>query len=160
LDAVRDAFVFRLIERISEHYRANIANRFIRPALLQLALDRLTWDQIEVFTEKYEQFRYQGFQLDELYRQLVALARFIVAARREVVPSLRHRLDNSVSSGDRVLRDMAINNFAANLQIVADLTYELYGKLVEIDNADTAGRRPLCQQTPEFAGIGDLLLHG
>jgi hypothetical protein len=160
LDAVKDASVFRLIERISEHYRANIANRFIRPALLQLALDRTTWDQIEVFTEKYEQFRYQGFQLDELYRQLSALARFIAAARREVVPSLRHRLDGSVSSGDKVLRDMAINNFAANLQMVADLVFELYGKLVELDSMSTKDKRPLYKQIPEFGDIGELLLHG
>ncbi|MDR0496957.1 MAG: hypothetical protein LBH42_05020, partial [Treponema sp.] len=58
---VRDAQIIRLIERIGEHYRTNISNRFIRPTLLTLPLEKSTWDSIEMLTEKLEQFRYQGF---------------------------------------------------------------------------------------------------
>ena len=160
MDTVKDAFIMRLIERISKHYRANISNRFIRPALLQLSLDKATWDQIEALTEKFEQFRYQGFHLDELYRQIAAASKFIYATRNEIAPTLRHRLSSSGSGSgaDKVLRDMAVNNFSHNLTVLADLLYDLYARLAEIDRAAAKGKRPLYEQMPELADIGTQLI--
>jgi hypothetical protein len=148
----------RLIERIGEHYRTNISNRFIRPALLQLSLDKMTWTQIETLTEKFEQFRYQGLQLDELYRQVAATAKFVSATRREVAPSLRQRLSGESPSGsDRVLKDMVVNAFSTNLTLLAELLGELYERLKELDVMYTKERLPLYQQTSEFDNIQDLL---
>jgi hypothetical protein len=155
---IRDAQIIRLIERIGEHYRTNISNRFIRPALLQLPLDKQSWDLLDILTEKVEQYRYQGFMLDELYRQIAASARFVAAARRELTPGLRNRLSGDSSSPDRVLRDMAVNNFASNLQLFADLVNELYIKLVELDKIDAKGRRPLYLSMPELQDIGRMLV--
>ena len=156
---VRDAQIVRLIERIGEHYRSNISNRFIRPALLQLPLEKQAWDNIEILTEKLEQYRYQGFHLDELYRQIIAAARFVAITRRELVPSLRNRLIGGGSSGqDKVLRDMAVNNFGSNLQLFADLVNELYVCLVELDKVESKGRRPLYMSIPELQDIGRMLV--
>ncbi|MCL2319613.1 MAG: hypothetical protein FWC45_05975 [Treponema sp.] len=155
---VREAHIIRLVERIGEHYRTNISNRFIRPALLQLPLEKQSWDLIEVLTEKIEQFRYQGFHLDELYRQIVAAARFVSITRRDLVPSLRARLSGNGSGSDRVLREMAVNNFSSNLQVFADLVNELYINLVELDKADAKGRRPQYMSIPELQDIGRLLV--
>jgi hypothetical protein len=158
---VRDAQVVRLIERISEHYRTNISNRYIRPALLQLPLEKQTWDLIEILTEKTEQYQYQGFHLDELYRQIAAAARFVSLTRRELVPSLRNRLSGGSNAGpDKVLRDMAVNNFGSNLQLFADLVNELYINLVELDKLDSKGHRPLYLQIPELQEIGRMLVGG
>jgi hypothetical protein len=155
---IRDAQIIRLVEHIGEHYRSNISNRFIRPALLQLPLEKQSWDLIESLTEKIEQYRYQGFHLDELYRQIIATARFVSITRRELVPSLRLRLANSSSGADKVLRDMAVNNFSSNLQLFADLLNELYVTLVEMDKAQAKGRRPLYMTIPELKDIGRMLI--
>jgi hypothetical protein len=155
---VRDAQAIRIIERIGEHYRTNISNRFIRPALLQLSLEKQCWDSIEVLTEKLEQYRYQGFHLDELYRQIIACARFVSVTRRELVPSLRNRLSGGGSPQDRVLRDMAVNNFASNLQLFADMVNELFICLVELDKAEAKGKRPLYMSIPELQDVGRLLI--
>ena len=155
---VREAHIIRKIEQIGEHYRANISNRFIRPALLQLPLEKQSWDLIETLTEKIEQYRYQGFHLDELYRQIIAAARFVAITRRDMVPTLRSRLAGGSSSADRVLQDMAVSNFASNLQVFADLVNELYVELVELDKADTKGRRPLYLTISELKDIGRLLV--
>jgi len=160
LEQIRDAQVMRLIERIGEHYRTNISNRFIRPALLQMSLDKMTWTQIETLTEKFEQFRYQGEQLDDLYRQVAATARFVACARREVAPTLRQRLSGERTSGpDKVLKDMVVNAFSTNLQLLAELLTELYEKLKELDVIYTKDKRPLYEQSSEFATIPDSL-HG
>ena len=114
---------------------------------------------IETLTEKIEQYRYQGFHLDELYHQVVAAARFVSLTRRELVPTLRNRLSAGGSAGpDRVLRDMAVNNFSSNLQVFSDLVNELYIGLVELDKLDAKGRRPLYMSIPELNDIGRLLV--
>ena len=157
---IRDARIIRLIERIGEHYRTNISNRFIRPTLLQLPIEKQSWDLIESLTEKVEQYQYQGYHLDELYRQIAAAARFVGHARRELVPGLRHRISggSSSSGSDRVLRDMAVNNFASNLQLFADLVNELYVGLVELDKVEAKGKRPVYMSMPELQEIGRLLV--
>ncbi|MDR1930942.1 MAG: hypothetical protein LBQ44_10000 [Treponema sp.] len=150
---VYDAVITRLVERIGEHYRTNISNRFIRPALLQLPLDNQTWDFIEVLTGTTQN---QGFPLDELYAQIMAAASFVAAVRRDLVPGLRHRIAGRIdmTGQDKVLKDMAINNFASNLQVFADLIYELYIKLVEIDKKASKGRMPLYARTPGLSEVG------
>ncbi|MDR0312855.1 MAG: hypothetical protein LBI14_04595 [Treponema sp.] len=156
---VRDEEINRLVERISAHYNANISNRFIRPALLQLPLEKQVWDSIERLTGFGEHFQYQGFLLDELYLQLVAAGRFVSVTRRDLVPSLRQRLSSDRSGGsDRVLRDMAVNNFASNIQLFADLVHEIFIKLVEIDKANSKGKKPAYQSIPELQDLGRLLV--
>lgn len=156
---VKDAQIVRLIERISEHYRTNISNRFIRPALLQLSLEKLSWDLIEDLTEKIDQYRYQGFDLAELYRQIIAAARFVSLARRDLVSNLRNRLTPGTGP-DKVLRDMAVNNFASNLQIFSGLIGELYTGLIELDKNAAKGRSPLYAAQPELNDVPRLLEGG
>lgn len=154
---IREPQIIRLIERIGEHYRTNIANRFIRPALLQLPMDKSVWDLIESLTEKTEQYQYQGVLLDDLYRELAAAAQFVAQVRRDLLPNLRSRAA-SFNGPDKVLRDMAVNAFGANVQIFVDLLNELYLNLVEIDKASAKGRIPLYSQMTELQNLGDLLI--
>ena len=152
---ILDASIIRLIERIGEHYRSNISNRFIRPALLQLPFDNQSWDLIDDLTEKPPT---QATHLDELYREIIAASHFVALVRREQA-TIRSRVGRSdPSSPDKVLREMAVNNFSSNLQIFSDLVYELYIKLVEIDKAATKGKVPFYSQIPELSNIGRLLI--
>jgi hypothetical protein len=125
--------------------------------LLQLPLEKQTWDLIETLTEKIEQYRYQGFHLDELYRQIMAAARFVAVTRRDLVPSMRSRFSGGTGP-DKVLRDMAVNNFGSNLQLFSDLLNELYVTLVELDKKNAKGRRPLFMSVPELDDVGRLLI--
>jgi len=156
-----DADIIQLIEKLGEHYRANISNRFVRPALLHLKIDNQSWDLIENLTEKPDQVINQGIHLAELYRQIEAAARFVSLARSDLAPTLRLRLGSSLKgSSDRVLLEMAINNFSSNLKLFADLLNELYVKLVEIDTREAAGHMPLYRQMPELQELGHLLVGG
>jgi hypothetical protein len=122
-------------------------------------MDKLAWDTLEVLTEKLDQYRYQGFDVDELYRQIIAAARFISLIRRELAPGLRNRIAVTQASGpDKVMRDMAVNNFNSNLQVFADLINELYINLVELDKAEAKGRMPIYARMPELRDIGNELI--
>lgn len=154
---VRDTHVLKLIERIGEHYRSNISNHFIRPTLLQLPLDKQVWSLVETLTEKAGDYRNQGFHLDELYLEIIAAARFVSVTRRDLVPTLRTRVAGTASR-DKVLRDMAVNNFGSNLQLFAGMVNELYNNLVELDKQNNIkGRSPLYASMPELADVSRLL---
>jgi hypothetical protein len=153
---IQDPQTIRLIERIGEHYRSNIANRFIRPALLQLQIDNQSWNLIEVLMEGA---RYQGYELDDLYRQIAAAADMVFQARTNLIPGIRTRPSIAAMTGsEKVLHDMAVNNFASNLHVLADLLNELFMQLVEADKAQARGRKPLYVQMPEVADLGKRLI--
>lgn len=158
MDRIKDAQIIRLIEQIGEHYRSNISNRFLRPILLQLNIDKSTWDLIEALTEKIEIYRYQGFHLDELYRQIAACARFIEIARSSMIPTLRNKLGNLPSTNDKILREMAASNFSSNLKVFADLLNELYINLAEKDKHEAGKSQPVYTQIQELYNIGRLLV--
>jgi hypothetical protein len=158
LDRIKDTQVIRIIEQIGDHYQTNISNRFLRPILLQLQIDKNTWDLIELLTEKIELFRYQGFHFDELYRQIAACARFVEAARGGLIPNLRSKLSNVPSGPDKILREMAASNFASNLQVFADLLHELYTTLVDIDKTASGKKPPIYSQIQELHSVGRLLV--
>jgi len=163
LDQITDESVVRLIKQLVDHYQTNISNRFIRPVLLQIQFDDVLWNQIESLTERFDQLGYQGYDIEELYRQIAALTKFVDAVRREVAPTLRYRIGNNYSDKtDKVLRDMAINNFSANLQVFAGFIYELYTKLVELDTEAAKSKRknPIYKQHTELDDIEEKLLKG
>ena len=156
MDRIKDTQVIRLIERISNHYQTNISNRFLRPLLLQLQLDKSTWDQVELLTEKMELYRYQGFHFDDLYRQIFACVRLVEASRQGIIPSLKAKLNATPNAPDKILRDMAASNFPSNLQVFADLLNNLYFNLVELDKKSAGHRLPVYVQMQEFCNIDRL----
>lgn len=150
--------VYSMIEAIGHHYKNNISNRFTRGALSLLVLDNATWNQIEELTEKSDNYRYQGYHLDELYGLILAMARFIAAARKQGTQTLRYGSIDKLNAQDRVLRDMVVNNFASNLNILADSVNRLYVKVVEIDKEAAAGRQPVYTRFPELGELGRYLV--
>jgi len=157
LDRIKNSNVVRLVERIGEHYRNNIATRFLRPVLLQLQIDNTTWDLIETFTEKMEQLSYHGYYIDDLYRQIAACARFVDVARNKT--SIKIKMKDLHSDGyDKVIRDMAASNFSSNLQVFANLLNELYVSLVEIDKEKSGSQPPVYTQIYELYNIGQLIV--
>ena len=59
---------------------------------------------------------------------------------------------------DKVLRDMAAQNFPVNLAILSDLIKELYMKTTELDRSEHEKKRPVYEQIPELKDIGKLLV--
>jgi hypothetical protein len=135
----------------------NVANRFIRPALLQLPIEKQKWSMIDVLMEKGE--GYQDYELGELYRQLLAAADLVYQCRTDLLLDIRNKKSAGVVAGpEKVLREMAISNLASNLHVLADLLNELFVLLVEADKAQAKGRKPLYAQMPELANLGKLII--
>lgn len=158
---IKNPEVFASVEGIAEHFRSNISNRFTRRGLSSMVLDPGTWNLIEELTEKFENYRYQGYHFDEIYAQILAISKFVYQAKRELVPNMRFLAGGggeNVSPADRVFRDMAITNFAPNLKILADKVNELYVQVAAIDKEYAGPKGPVLGQIPELKEIGRYLI--
>jgi hypothetical protein len=158
---VKNPEVFAVVESIGEHFRTNISNRFTRRGISSMILDPGTWNLIEELTEKLENYRYQGYHFDEISSQILAIARFVYQARRDLLPNIRFLAgtgNDRLGVSDKVFRDMAITNFGPNLKILADKVNELYVKVVAIDKEAAGPKSPVYSQIPELKEIGRYLV--
>jgi hypothetical protein len=156
--AVKDPDIFRIIEKIGDHYLNNVSNRFVRKALVILELRQSEWDKLENLTAKTEYYKQQGFQFDELYEMVLAAAHFIHQARTRMLPNIRSMLAQGGTEQDRILRDMASQNFPVNLAILSDLINELYMKTTSLDRAAHDKKRPVYERIPELKDLGKYLV--
>jgi hypothetical protein len=156
---IKNPEIFASVEGIAEHFRNNISNRFTRRGLSSMVLDPGTWNLIEELTEKFENYRYQGYHFDEIYAQILAIAKFVYQARRELVPNMRYLAGGDRGpASDKVFRDMAVMNFGPNLKILADKVNELYVKVATIDRENAGPKGPVFGQIPELKEIGRYLV--
>ncbi len=164
---VKDQDAFQLIERIQQHYHNNINNRYVKKALLYMKVPREVWERVDHFMEKSEYYKLQGYGYQELYEAIHACAVFVHHARLEVLPNIRglsgsegilSRGSGTGGESERILRQMAVENFGANLGVFADLVNELYVKTVDLDKQEHLGRRPVYERLPELKELGQLLV--
>ena len=154
---LRDPDIYALIQKIGEHFNTNISSRYIRPVLMNIQVDSENGINIAALTERYEQYRYQGYQLSDLYRQILALSWFCFRIRHTVLNDLKNQVflkDAGARTGqDKVFRDMAIFNFPANLQVLVGLLVELYSKAQAEDKRFNEGRRLVKDTIPELKNL-------
>jgi hypothetical protein len=157
--AIKDPDIYRIIEKIGDHFLNNVSNRFIRKTLVILELPQAEWDRLENLTNKTEYYKQNGFSYDELYEMVLAAAHFISQARQKMVPHIKGMLVQAGTDKDKVLRDMAAQNFPVNLAILSDLINELYMKTTELDRSEHEKKRPVYERIPELKDIGKLLVN-
>jgi hypothetical protein len=165
--AVKDPDVFKIVEKIGDHYHTNVNNRFVRKAIMVLELPQSEWDRLDNLTTKSDYYKAQGFQFDELYEMVLAAAHFVYQARQKIVPNIRSMLAQASHASakgagsaeqDRVLRDMAARNFPVNLEILSDLVNELYVKTTNLDKQAHDRKPPVFEKIPELKELGRYLI--
>ena len=165
---VKNADIYKIIDKMKEHFKNNIYNRYIRKALLTMRIPQSTWDLLDNMVENADYYKIQGYQFDELYDRILAAANFIFHARKEVAPNLRSLLSMGTGTffsrgkgdqnADKVLTQMAINNFPVNIKIFSDMVNELYFKTVVIDKEMHKKEKPVFERIPDLKQIGHYLV--
>lgn len=158
---IHDATIIEAIEKVADHYNTNIATRFLRPLLAGILSDSDLSRRIADITEHSEAVATQGVHIDELYSQIHAMARFIYLVRLEILPNLRILSGGGPGKGsdaNHVYREMAMNNFGANLKVLADYVNELYLKTVNYDKTKAGSGKPVYRTIPGLDEIGRYLV--
>lgn len=135
---VQDVEILGIMLRLSKHYTQNIATRFISPFLISVHSDSTMDSRIFALTDNPVDAIERGLSLDELYLQINAMARFIDEARSTIIPFMSSPLVDrslglSANEQQKILRDMAISNFAPNIDILEQYTKELFEAVIRFD---------------------------
>ena len=155
----KDAHLEHLVDRLGEHYKANIYSQFLKNSLVRMQLETGDWDKVNSLVDVPEYTRLQGFRFMDLYEQILAMARFLRTARAEVLPGLGASVGRTqLNDQQAILRNMAIGNFGSNLRIFADMLNEIYVHTVALDKQEHSGGRPDLERLPELKEIGNLLV--
>jgi hypothetical protein len=165
---IKDGDILALIDKMNDHFKNNITNRFLRKALLVMEIPQSIWDTLEGMADKESYGKLEGYKFHELYEYILAAATFIHHAKKEVKPRLKTLLSTGSSTvlsrngpetnKDRILREMAISNFGSNLGIFCDLVNELYMKTVALDKVTHKNTKCVYEKNPELQQIGQFLV--
>ncbi|HOC29443.1 MAG TPA: hypothetical protein PKH40_07170 [Treponemataceae bacterium] len=151
---IKDDVISGVLARLADHYNTNLSTRFIRPLTLPVFTDDEMAQKIAALTELTETYIAQGVYLDDLYAQILAMARYVYLVRKDIIPNLRNNAGNvGPNDANKVFRDMAMSNLAANISVLADLVYELYERAVRVDELQNAKKRPVYRDYP---GVNEL----
>lgn len=156
---VHDSVISELIVKVAEHYNTNISTRFLRPLMSGIFSDNELAHRIAELTENTDGYLSQGTHIDELYAQILAMARFVFLVRTDILPNLRNLTGSGgPNDANKVFREMAMNNFRANIQVLADYVHELYIRTVEYDKDKSGRHRPVYQDIAGLSEIGRYLV--
>ncbi|MEL3906524.1 MAG: hypothetical protein P1P65_05800 [Treponema sp.] len=156
---VDDRVIGEIIVRIGRHYNENIATRFLRPVFAQILSDIDLSRHIVDLTEHSEDFVMQGFHLDDLYYDILAMARFIYLARRDILPNIYSltEANTKTATADRVYRNMAFSNLGPNLNLLASMVLELYHATLEYDKKNAVRGRQVSRRIEGLAELERLI---
>ena len=156
---VDDRIIAEIIVRIGRHYNENIATRFLRPLFAQILSNIDLSRHIVDLTEHSEDFVLQGFHLDDLYYDIIALARFIYLVRRDVLPNINSiaEANTKMATADRVYRNMAFSNLAPNLNLLASKGLELYRATRQYDTKMAGKGKTVASRLADLADMERLL---
>jgi len=156
----RSQELFQKIEALAAHYKTNIFSPSLKAALSNLPLSRRDNDEVELLVARIDVFRHQGYHLDELYLKLLALARFVKMAQAQWNGGLKAQIvarHSTRPAAERVMAEMVVNNFPANLAVLADKVFELYEMTRTEDRAQNGGKTKALAGVPEAKEIPALL---
>lgn len=152
-----DKDIYALIEKIGVHYNQNVANRYIRPVLGAVLAESEFSGDCTALTERFEQYQYQGYYLDDLYRQILALFKLCEKIEKISLPDLRNQaagvMKGISSEREKVIRDIAVNNLPYNISLLKEMLASLFAKAKQEDSRMNNGIPAVMNTIP---GIVDL----
>jgi len=110
-------------------------------------------------TEHSDDFVLQGFHLDDLYYDIIALSRFIYLVRRDVLPNINSitEANTKMATADKVYRNMAFSNLGPNLAVLASMLLELYHATLQYDKKTAGRNKTVASRITDLADIERLL---
>ncbi len=156
---VENKMISEVIMDLGKHYKDNVSTRFLRPLFSEILADTSLSRRISDITEHSQDFLMQGYHLNDLYMNILALAQFVFLVRRDVLPNLSSLTEENTrfATSDKVYRTMAFNNLPANIRILADYINDLYVLTISYDKKNSL-RGCVADTIPELELIGKYLI--
>ncbi len=160
--AVQDSVVMDLLKGLAAQYNENVNSRFLRQKISNLPVDGKALSLINSLADHPEDYSYRGMMLEELYDYIYAFAVFISGCEEHLVPHLKEYLKNSgeilrrsgsTNPHEKIIMEMAINNFPHNLEVLKDITVKLYRRVLQLDVDSHRVKPTVITRRPEVRSL-------
>jgi len=133
---LKDNNVYDSIEKLKGHYQIFTSNKFIKSYLFESAISKNDWIDIEDLIDSNHYYEAEGYNLLKLYDQIVTFISFLKRLEKEVIPKMKNELLarlNTLSSDNKILFKMTINNAPGNVQTFYGIMKELFLNVKHLD---------------------------
>jgi len=152
----KDKTIHDIIERLKSQYQLFTGNQFINYYLNESNIPKNDWMDIEDLINSNRYFEAEGYDLEKLYEQIRTFSLFLTKIKEEVLSKITQdskRRMAQLSSDNRVLYKMTIDNTPGNLKIFYDIIIELYLNLKKIDQKANGEDNMILARLPFAADI-------
>ncbi len=135
---LKDQKIFDTIEKLKERYYIFSSNNFVKSYLFESDISKNDWMDIEDLLNANQYYDATGYDLDNLYNQILTFARFLTRLERDIVPKMQNEANaraNTLSKDNRVIFKMTVNNAPGNVKTLEELIKELFVGLKSLDRS-------------------------
>lgn len=132
----KDKIIHDIIEKLKNQYQLFTGNQFINYYLNESNIPKNDWMDIEDLMNSNRYFEAEGYDLEKLYEQIRTFSLFLTKIKKEILLKMTQDSERrmaQLSSDNRVLYKMTVDNTPGNLKIFYDIIIELYLNLKKID---------------------------
>jgi hypothetical protein len=149
-----------IIERLHNHYNLFFSNQYIKYYLLDSKIPRNVWVNIEDLMNSVKEYQDTGHELEKLYEQILSYTSFMQTIKNEILPRMLKEAQqrmHSLSTDNRILFKMTLNNTPGNLEIFHNLTTELFIAVRDADISKYGEEKALYKRLPYTKDIENIL---
>jgi len=157
---VKDEKIQGIINRMNEHYRLLLGNKFIQGYLNELSLARSDVADIEDLVNANRYYETQGYDLERMYDQIYSYVHVLKRYREEALPKMKNESQirlSRLSENDRIRFKMTVDSVDDNLRIARNDLRELYDNVKRVDLATNGQESMVIFKRGHFKELESLL---
>ncbi len=156
----RDKNIHDIIEKLSNHYNIFTNNEFMKYYLLDSKIQKNVWIDIEDLIYSNKNYEAVGYDLEKLYEQIWSFTSFLLIIKKETLSRITsealHRMDK-MTTENRILFKMTLDNTPGNLKLFYDLIAELFINVKNLDKTMNGEEKALYNKFPNTKELEERL---
>jgi hypothetical protein len=132
----KDEQVKGIIGDLGHQYHLFVSNQFINYYLMDAKISKSDWVDVEDLINSNKYYEAEGYDLEKLYEEILAFARFLTKIKGEVLPRIRLETESRLrrlAADNQILYRMTMDNAPGNVKVFFDLVSSLYIHLKRLD---------------------------
>jgi hypothetical protein len=157
---IKDKKIFDIIDELSSKYNIFTHNQFMNYYLLDSAIQKNDWIDIEDMLNSNNTYEEEGYELDKLYTQILAFTSFLTVIKEEILPRIQNeaqRRMDKMTSDSKILYKMTLDNTPLNLRTFTSLITDLFINVKRVDKTKNGEENAMFKQLDFIKEIQDKL---
>jgi len=152
----KDKNIRDIIDRLRHHYELFTNNQFIKYYLHDFNIQKHDWIDIEDLIDFNKYYEAEGYDLNELYDQILTFSSFLLKIKNEILPRMKSEAAFRVmkmSADNKILFEMTLDNLPENIKIFYDILIALFINVKKVDRKLNGEQNTLYLKLPYMREI-------